>query len=306
METNPPDGGAASPPTLDPSNESGGLQFDRPEYISGQPEHGNCAICSQPLLDYYYTLNDKVLCPGCRERAEALEVGGSGFRRFARAFVFGSAAAALGSVIHYAIMKATGYELALITILIGYMVGMAVKKGCNARGGWVYQLLAVLLTYVAIVSTYIPTIIQGVRDQNDKDHPGKVEKRAKKARKTDPGKGAGTDEELSKQVAEETKQFEQDKADKTPSVGVADDPKGEFKDGSLAARFGIAALALIFLLILAMAIPVIAGFSSPILLLIIIFGLWEAWKINRRLVLAFGGPFHVSAGLMQSPPSQGA
>jgi nitrate reductase NapE component len=45
--------------------------------------------------------------------------------------------------------------------VVGLMVGAGVKKGCRGRGGWLYQSLAILLTYFAIVTTYIPLIIKG-------------------------------------------------------------------------------------------------------------------------------------------------
>ncbi len=51
--------------------------------------------------------------------------------------------------------------------------------------------------------------------------------------------------------------------------------------------------ALAFWTVIAYSIPVYAAFSSPIDGLIFGFALWEAWKLNRRLVLAFNGPFRL-------------
>ena len=50
--------------------------------------------------------------------------------------------------------KATGYEIGLVAIVVGLLVGGAVRKGSGARGGWFYQLMAVALTYAAISGSY--------------------------------------------------------------------------------------------------------------------------------------------------------
>jgi len=54
---------------------------------------------------------------------------------------------------------------------------------------------------------------------------------------------------------------------------------------------GIGALAL-----LAAAIPILAGFSNIIGLLIIGIAVFEAWKLNRRVVLKITGPYRVAGG----------
>ncbi|HEX2223383.1 MAG TPA: hypothetical protein VHN15_04160, partial [Thermoanaerobaculia bacterium] len=59
----------------------------------------------------------------------------------------------------------TGYEVGLISILVGFLVGAGVKKGSGGYGGWKYQTLAVALTYVAICCTYIPMIYTGMKDE---------------------------------------------------------------------------------------------------------------------------------------------
>jgi hypothetical protein len=48
---------------------------------------------------------------------------------------------------------------------VGLLVGGAVRMGSAHRGGVPYQLLAMFLTYASIVSTYIPDIVQGFREQ---------------------------------------------------------------------------------------------------------------------------------------------
>jgi hypothetical protein len=67
-----------------------------------------------------------------------------------RTLLFGLGAAIVGAIIYFAVLKITGLELSLITILIGFMVGTAVMKGSQSRGGRRYQVIAVVLTYLAI------------------------------------------------------------------------------------------------------------------------------------------------------------
>ncbi|MBI1784261.1 hypothetical protein HYR69_03880 [Candidatus Sumerlaeota bacterium] len=301
-----------SPPPA-PPEQSGELQFDRPEYGAEGNAHGNCAICARPLLDYYFTLNDKVFCPACRQRAESMQTQGSGLDRFVRAVVFGIGAAAPGAIIHYLILEFTGYELALITILIGYMVGTAVRKGSNGRGGWVYQTLAVFLTYMAIVTTYIPTIIKGVAEGVQKDArkeaspPAKHKKGKMKEIETAAAKEAaepaeseenrGADDAEMKEVRAELDKLAsaQTNADKTHGQGKG---KGSWVRAILLLGIGV-----IFIFLFAMAVPIITGVSNPIMLLIIIFGLWEAWKLNRKVTLSFGGPFKVGGETQWQPPA---
>jgi hypothetical protein len=50
------------------------------------------------------------------------------------------------------------------------------------------------------------------------------------------------------------------------------------------------------LVLLAAMIPIFAGFSNLIGLLIIGIAVFEAWKLNRRIVLTVTGPYRVAGG----------
>src|SRR5262249_54120220 len=76
-----------------------------------------------------------------------------------RAALYGGGAA-LGGCILYAIFTlVTGFEFALMAILVGYMVGKAIRHGSNGLGGRPQQILAVVLTYLAITTRYSPLFI---------------------------------------------------------------------------------------------------------------------------------------------------
>lgn len=57
---------------------------------------------------------------------------------------------------------------------------------------------------------------------------------------------------------------------------------------------GQAAVGLLAIFAIAAAAPFMAGASNIIGLAIIAFGLWEAWKINRRVALEISGPYSVT------------
>ncbi|HYZ84318.1 MAG TPA: hypothetical protein VE621_07940 [Bryobacteraceae bacterium] len=72
-------------------------------------------------------------------------------------------------------MWITSYELALIAILVGQLIGSAVRRGSAGLGGRRLQILAVALTYVAITFSYIPLLIKGVSEASKQ----RMEKSAK-------------------------------------------------------------------------------------------------------------------------------
>lgn len=151
--------------TNPPPGSSGDLNFDKADYGSQESALSNCAMCRGPLDYQYFEVNQKVLCPPCKDKLEEQIAQGKGGSRYIRAFLFALPAGIVGAGIYYAIMALTGYELGLIAILIGYMVGLAVRYGSNHRGGIGLQLMAAIITYFAICSTYVPYIIQGMQQE---------------------------------------------------------------------------------------------------------------------------------------------
>jgi hypothetical protein len=230
------------------------LQFDHVEYTT-PGSAAPCKACGQPLQDAYYEVNGQPFCQGCREQLQKALNSGSPFARFARATIYGSLAGLAGAAIYYGVREATNIEFGLISIVVGLMIGKAVKKGCNARGGWVYQALAMFLTYTAIVLTYIPPMLKVIREQGEK-------------------KAAAVKPEQPAQL-----------------VPAADAPG----DAGARPRPSIpqVLVALAFLLGFAYALPVLIGFQSPMALLIVGIGLYEAWVINRRMPILINGPYQI-------------
>jgi hypothetical protein len=77
---------------------------------------------------------------------------GSRVGRGLKAFVFGTIGAVLGAILYYAIIRITGWNIGLVAVVVGLMIGGAVKAGSGNRGGRFYQFLAVFLTYSAMAS----------------------------------------------------------------------------------------------------------------------------------------------------------
>ena len=235
------------------------LQFDHVER-AGQTPGLACSICQRPIAASYYEVNGKVTCLACRGQIMAAWNRGSSAQRFAKALGLGAAAAALGAGAYFGIEALTGYEFGLVAVVVGLLVGAAVRKGSSGRGGWRYQLLAMFLTYSAVVATDSTLIARELRK----------ELRAR-------SDSAGVALDSSARRAE------------SPAAVTTAATTGHARPGPLALLFGIA-----FLLALAYAAPVIIGFSSPLHLLIAGFALYEAWKLNRGVALRVSGPYQAS------------
>ncbi len=137
-------------------SEIANLQFDRVEAADHSPIL--CAACKNTPTQSYYEINGDILCASCRERLE--DDRGSGLVRFVKASAAGFGVAIGGALLWWGVRTMTGYEIGIISIAIGIGVGRAVRWGSQRRGGWLYQLLAIFLTYAAIAGNYTPDVVQ--------------------------------------------------------------------------------------------------------------------------------------------------
>ena len=238
------------------AGDAGSLQLDRAEYAENAPER--CAVCGQALGGSYYQVVGRICCAACQERIVAALAGRPGAAGFLRAAAAGLGAAAVGSAIFFAVRAATGYQFGLISILVGFLVGKAVHWGCGGRGGWPYQALAVLLTYLAIVSTYVPPILDAIKQHQ-------AAPTAATATATAAPAGAGSDG-----------------AKAAPALGAARQPAPFRALANLAEGYAL-------LLLFAAQVPFMGGVGI-LGLIIIAIGLYEAWKLNRRPQLQVTGP----------------
>lgn len=265
----------------------GSLQFEKAEFDSEVAEGSSCARCGEALRQTYFVVDGAATCPVCRNGVATEGTGGSGPGRFARACLFGILAGAVGAAIWYGIREATGYEIGLISILVGIMVGVAVRAGSRGRGGLLYQALAVFLAYSAMVSTYVPPILGELRKLSAAEGEGA---------------SAGADTAGTGATREAAAPAEPAATASTGALEpeVLPGPAGEVSAGE--ATLGLAVLSVI-VVALAYAAPFLGGVENIIGIAIIAFGLWEAWRINRRQEHSVSGPFRV--GEATPPPASG-
>jgi hypothetical protein len=232
------------------------LQFERAEFAS--PSAFSCAFCKTPAAGEYYQINGKTACGRCRAQIDLALTGGSPPARMIRALGAGLAAAVAGFLVVWGFQTATGAQWALISILVGWMVGVAVRWGARARGGWFYQLIGVVLTYFAIASTYTPEILSEIRSR-----------RADVSATVQPATPANTSDSTTADAAQPAPTKRTPKPKQVPFVF------------DLALAFAIS-----------LAAPFLAGFGNILGLIIIAVGLLQPWRLNKRVPIQITGPFN--------------
>ena len=147
----------------DPQAGTDGLQFERVDLDAGAERSPQvaviCAACHAPVGGEYYSINGNQFCADCRRNIEAAADIPEGLGPLIQSGLLGVGAGIAGAVIYYAVLVITNLEIGLVAILIGYMVGYAVRKGARGRGGLRFQLVAVTLTYLSVAFAYTPIVI---------------------------------------------------------------------------------------------------------------------------------------------------
>lgn len=240
----------------------GNLQFDRAEPTTAAAPTA-CTVCKQPLQNTYYAINGRAVCPSCRDKVAQHAAGGS----FVNALLLGLGAAALGAGIYFGIEAVTGYEFGLVAVVVGLLVGSAVRKGSRGAGGWRYQALAIGLTYLAVVVTDSSLAVRELI-------------RARSAR------ADSTAAALSARPADSSA---------TAAAPVVVDSEANIGKSATATPTQTPIVALLLLLGFVLAMPFLIGFSSPLHFVIVGFALYEAWKLNRAPVFNISGPFQMTS-----------
>jgi len=236
------------------------LDFERAETTSKAPPA--CANCKTPITDRYFTFGSHMLCEACQIAFHNAKAPGNAVTRLFGAAGLGILAAAIGCGLWMAVTELTGYEIGLIAIAVGYLVGMAVHIGSRRVGGLVYQLLAVFLAYSAIVMTYVPPLVDQMI-----------------ASKEFQSEMAGGESETS---------AEYERTDPIP-----DAVEGEAPNAPVQHSNEVTVLAWISAIPLAYMLPFLMGFENAIGILIIGFALWQAYRMNGRSKIEMQGPFRL-------------
>jgi hypothetical protein len=141
-------------PDLPPPEQ---LQFRRAQH-EFDPNARVCVMCKQTIAGDFYQANGNNLCATCAPALESRQQAPP-TSSMLPAVLYGGGAAIAGSVIYATVAIVLHLEIGLIALLIGYMVGKAIRHASHGLGGRPQQILAVVLTYFAITISYIPVFI---------------------------------------------------------------------------------------------------------------------------------------------------
>jgi len=159
----------------DATSNRAGSQFEPLTFeTSAAPGAASCHKCGAVLRGSYHMINERMSCGPCRFAAEEQLSGGTGMAGLGRAIVFGAGAAIVGAAVYYAFVKITGFEWALITAFVGLGVGMAVRIGSRGHGGRKFQVVALVLTWLAMGGAYLPFMLAGVPTADTSQQSGLV------------------------------------------------------------------------------------------------------------------------------------
>jgi hypothetical protein len=234
-----------------------------------------CTACQTPIETEYFDVNGSILCSRCRRVAESAADTPRGIVPLMTAGVYGLGAGIFGAAVYYAVIAIAHLEIGIVAILIGYMVGYAVRTGARGRGGFRFQVLAVALTYASIALAYAPIAFKQAIDAD------RTASNARAATTTSNGNTTAA----------------------TDSGGTAPDSGGTAPDSGRAATnrpSGRRVLrSVVFLAALIAALPVLVVFGSLpsglISAFIIFIGMRQAWKMTGAPWLQILGPYRVGA-----------
>ncbi|MGQ0640811.1 MAG: hypothetical protein ACT4P6_08605 [Gemmatimonadaceae bacterium] len=266
-----------------PSNDKPGndeLQFDR---VSASGESAAprdaivCAACAAAVRTWYYDVDGAPHCAGCKQKVERSNGPVRDWGLTFRAGAFGFGAAIAGAIIYYGVIAITNFEIGIVALLIGWMVGFSIRKGANGRGGRRLQVAGAALTYFAVALAYMPLVIKGAAEK---------------------AKVATQESAVSADSTQESSAEPNAVAD--PDAALLSTPAADAKVHPI---FAVGAL-----VALTFALPVMVVFgtlpSGLISALIIGIGMRQAWTMTRASDMTIGGPFKV--GRSRSGATQAA
>ncbi|HJU43898.1 MAG TPA: hypothetical protein VJ691_13820 [Vicinamibacterales bacterium] len=224
-----------------------------------------CAVCQRTIADKYFDVNGQPACDRCRLQVARQAETPQGFAVFGRATLYGLGAAILGAIVYYAVIAITNFEIGLVAIAIGFMVGYAVRTATDNRGGRRFQILAIVLTYWAVGLAYTPFLFQA---------------------------GAESQEMVIAPTTD-TATSEPASAEPASTEPAAAEDKG-LDSAGLVVAFGI-------VFGLTFALPVLTIFASLpgglISAAIIAFGMQQAWQMTRAPQVVITGPYRIASKL---------
>ena len=254
----------------EPGNAAPGLQFETAVSKGGAAAAFVCENCSRPILSTYYDVAGRKICAECRTQIGKLMETPSGAGPFLTAGLFGLGAGIAGAILYYAVIAITNFEIGIVAIAIGYMVGWAVRKGAGG-GGRRFQVMAIVLTYAAVAMAYAPLAVKGA-----------IEARRQEASSA----GLTTGQNPSEAAPESA-----------PAAAPEPAPGSAPASAPVSSRSLVVALVLLAGLIAALPVIAVVGSmpSGLISAAIIFFGMQQAWRMTGKPSVEVTGPYRVGA-----------
>ena len=140
------------------------LQFQHAEPLPDQTANPNvrrCVVCKTLIGLTYFHAQGQVVCPMCAERIQSGQQKPPAIS-LARAALYGAGGALAGCVLWAAVEMLLHVRIGIVAIAVGILVGKAVRAGSRGLGGRPQQILAVLLTYFAITTSYMFVYLHAV------------------------------------------------------------------------------------------------------------------------------------------------
>ena len=143
-------------PDAAPQGAPDDLQFHTAEAVDSRPR---CGGCGTVLAESFWQIQGVNVCGDCAAARKAAQDLPDIRQKFFRALLYGSGAALLGWAGWSAVEIATGFQIGLLAIGVGWLVGTAIRKGTGGHTSRKYQIMAVVLTYLAISMSFVPILI---------------------------------------------------------------------------------------------------------------------------------------------------
>jgi hypothetical protein len=254
--TTPPDGGELQFESVVPRTDGAGTATA-------------CTLCHTPFAAEYFDVGGQQICRACSDKVAYQTSTPREMSTLVRAGIAGTIAAILGALLYFAVIAISGFEVGLVSIAIGYMVGYGIRLGTRGRGGRRFQVIALVLTYWAIGLAYSTLGIKALIDARSEGDTASI---------SGPQK-SGAQQDAAGQPAAPATQVAAAESDQAPMTG---------------AQF---VLVLLYLLGFTFVMPVLAIASDMpgglISGAIIVFGMMQAWKMTAVPVVTVTGPYRI-------------
>lgn len=138
------------------------LQFEKADY-SGQP-HTPCSSCGASLTGEYWQANGHPVCAPCATQLRTLTTAPTR-QQMLQGALYALGAGVVAAIGYAIIVVVTGYDLALLSIGVGWLIGKAALRGAGEKGSRPLQYIALAAAYLAICGTFYAQILYGLAKQ---------------------------------------------------------------------------------------------------------------------------------------------